>query len=1154
MRLSISVCLYRSASLPIVFAAVLLSIPLTAQASTITVCASGCAFTDFQLALNAAQPGDTILLRAGETFIGNFNLPVKAGSGAPILIRSDAPDSALPGPNVRLVPQGRPGANTSLSALARLRGKGGLWKSTPVVQAMDGAHGYVLQFLDIDGFAQEGWETLVQLGSNAPEQNTLASVPYSIVLDRVFVHGHPVKAQKRCVSLDGRDLALLNSYVADCASWSYDAQAVAGFNGPGPFRIINNYLEASGENVMFGGADPRITGLVPTGLEIRRNHFFKPAAWRNAILAAPSSAPSATVSAGAGSLAAGTHYFTVVAILQSGGELAASAQSPERAVSVAYSGSAVTLSWPAVAGADWYRIYRGTAAGGENRFLETSGAVTSFTYRGSGETAATPRAQGTRWNVKNLLELKNAKNVLIEGNVFEQVWAASQTGYALVLTPRNQDGTAPWVVVSDITIVNNIIRHTAGAFSILGEDDINDTQPTGRITIRNNLVHDVSRTWGGSSHFMVMSRGPYDITVDHNTIFHEGSVILADDGVSSGFQFTNNTAPHNSYGIFGSGAGMGTAGLATYFPNAVVKRNALGGAPAWLYPTDNLYPDMATFTAQFADPSSLDFSLVSGSIFRNAGTDGKNLGADLAALAAAVEGVATTGGVVGGGGDGGGGGTGGTGSLPYGGAARAVPGVIQAEDFDEGGNGVGYGDTTAGNAGGVYRSADVDLAAATDTGGGYCVGWIKPGEWLKYSVNVAAAGSYRVEFRVASLGGGGTFHLEVNGVDKTGPLTMPNTGGHQAWATVSKADVPLSAGPQVWALVMDSAGAGGGFGNINHITIVAPVASGSTPFNGAATALPGTLQAENFDHGGEGVAYHDATAGNSGGEYRNPTNVDIASAQDTGGGYTLGWVGAGEWLNYTVSVAAAGTYDIEVRVACSGTGGTFHLEVNGVNKTGSLAVPNTGGWQTWATVRKTGVSLAAGVQVWRLVMDSNGASSVGNFNYIRVAPASGGGTGSTPFGGTPMALPGTVQAEDYDSGGEGVAYHDLSQGNEGAQYRTTNVDIAVAADVGGGYTLGWVGASEWLNYTVAVGSAGTYDIEVRVASAGSGGAFHIEVDGVDVTGVMNVPNTGGWQSWTTLRRNAVTLAAGTQVWRIVMDGNGATGAVGNFNYFRVIAR
>src|SRR5687768_8509959 len=219
MRFSFDVCTVTRAVL--VGAAALLTLlaaPKLTSAATLTVCANGCAYSDLQMAINAAQPGDTILLRAGETFVGNFILPDKAGSdGAPILIRSDAPDSALPAPGVRLVPSGYPGANTSLSALARLKGVGGIWKTTPVLQTAPGAHGFRLQFLDIDGIAQEGWGTLVELGNNSSAQNSLDVVPYDIVLDRVFVHGHATKGIKRCIALNGRSQEVLNSYVSGCA-------------------------------------------------------------------------------------------------------------------------------------------------------------------------------------------------------------------------------------------------------------------------------------------------------------------------------------------------------------------------------------------------------------------------------------------------------------------------------------------------------------------------------------------------------------------------------------------------------------------------------------------------------------------------------------------------------------------------------------------------------------------------------------------------------------------------------------------------------------------------------------------------------------------------------------------------------------------------
>jgi len=495
-------------------------------------------------------------------------------------------------------------------------------------------------------------------------------------------------------------------------------------------------------------------------------------------------------------------------------------------------------------------------------------------------------------------------------------------------------------------------------------------------------------------------------------------------------------------------------------------------------------------------------------------------------------------------------------STPFGGTAVSLPGTIQAENFDEGGEGVAYHDLTAGNTGGQgVRTTNVDIAATSDVGGGLVVGWASAGEWLRYSVNVSAAGNYDIDVRVASGGNGGTFHIEINGVDKTGPITVSNTGGWDTWQTLRKSAVALSPGPQVWRLVLDANGSTGAVANFNWIRATASTGGGgggtSTPFGGTPTSLPGTLQAENFDDGGELVAYHDLSSGNSGGQGPRPTDVDLATTTDAGGGLAVGWAFAGEWLKYTVNVTTAGTYDIDFRVASGGAGGTFHLEVNGVDKTGPLTVPSTGGWDTWVNVRKSAVSLSAGQQVWRLVMDTNGSTTaVGNFNYIRVSALGSSGGGSTPFGGTAPTLPGTVEFENFDDGGEGVAYHDLSAGNAGGQGpRPTDVDLAATTDAGGGLAVGWAFAGEWLNYTVNVTTAGTYNIDVRVASAGNGGTFHIEVNGVDKTGPITVSNTGGWDTWVNVRKTGVTLAAGVQVWRVVMDSNGATTAVGNFNRF-----
>jgi len=157
------------------------------------------------------------------------------------------------------------------------------------------------------------------------------------------------------------------------------------------------------------------------------------------------------------------------------------------------------------------------------------------------------------------------------------------------------------------------------------------------------------------------------------------------------------------------------------------------------------------------------------------------------------------------------------------------------------------------------------------------------------------------------------------------------------------------------------------------------------------------------------------------------------------------------------------------------------------------------------------------------------------------------GCGQAAYLGTSYLLPTRIEAEDFDIGGAGVAYRDADIGNNGSQYRTNeDVDIEVCADVGGGYNTGWTNSSEWLEYTVQVPADGQYTFEARVSSLSSGGIFHVEFNGADVTGSVNVPATTGWQTWTTVAAT-MTLSAGAQVMRFVPDTDGF-----NVNYFNIL--
>ena len=174
------------------------------------------------------------------------------------------------------------------------------------------------------------------------------------------------------------------------------------------------------------------------------------------------------------------------------------------------------------------------------------------------------------------------------------------------------------------------------------------------------------------------------------------------------------------------------------------------------------------------------------------------------------------------------------------------------------------------------------------------------------------------------------------------------------------------------------------------------------------------------------------------------------------------------------------------------------------------------------------------------------------FNYSRVY-LSGGGTEAAYNG--PHTIPGVVQAEDYDTGGDGLAYSQSVNGGQTGYRSDNNGDIHSGAGTGGnGYALGWSSTGDWYKYTVSVPSAGSYTAAFQVASAGAGGTFHLEDEaGNNLTGSLTAPNTGGWSSWQTVTSGAFSLSTGTYTLRLVEDADGPNPWVCDFDWFSLTA-
>ncbi|MDN5217315.1 DUF5010 C-terminal domain-containing protein [Fulvivirgaceae bacterium BMA12] len=411
----------------------------------------------------------------------------------------------------------------------------------------------------------------------------------------------------------------------------------------------------------------------------------------------------------------------------------------------------------------------------------------------------------------------------------------------------------------------------------------------------------------------------------------------------------------------------------------------------------------------------------------------------------------------------------GTSQAPYGGTARAIPGTIEGEHYDTGGEGIAFHDTSAGNSGGnVFRGDEaVDIGNGD---GGAVIGWTAAGEWVEYTVNTIA-GTYDIEARVSSPHDNKRIVAKLDGVT-LGTFTLPNTGAWGTYQTTTLNNIALTGGNgKILRLEFPDGGL-----NLNWVKFTAV-----TPANEAFsfTTRPTTLPSQ---------ASYDI-------------NVTYEAAQSRDLVVEF-WSSTG-WEAQSVKTVTAGA-------------GTETVTVN--LSSAPVASP---GYILKGSLRPVGADWTQNIKTDQI-------------NNITVtAPAN-----QTPYGGTAWSLPGVVEAENYDNGGQGVAYNDTDAANNGGQYRTDGVDIQTTGDTEGTYNVGWMAASEWLEYTVNVTVAQDYDFFPRVASPVGTGKLKILVDGIDQTGELAVPNTGGYQTYQVMHVRNINLTTGTHIVRIeVVSGD-----------------